>query len=537
MLHFPEEVESHINEVKGDTLTRFPPEPNGFLHIGHAFAMLCDFNVGKKCYLRFDDTNPKAEEQQYVDAAIEMVKWLGYEPYKITYTSDYFDQLYELAERLILECNAYVCGCHPDVITLQRSEQKPCSHRDRDPTESLELFRQMKNDNIGEGVACLRMKGDLNDPDPCMWDLVMYRVIKYPHYRTGTKWVVYPSYDFSHCLVDSLEGIHISLCTTEFITRRKSYYWLIEKLGLPHRPYVYEFGKVSVSHSIISKRRLHQLVSEKVVNGWDDPRLLTLAGLRRRGYTPEAINSFVSCGGFNRIDVTLPFSRLEKCLRDNLDETAPRRFGVIDPIEVVLPDDPMQEVLMFDFPIHWKTNIEDDVPETARGTRKVKVTKLIFINRKDFRVEESGDYYGLTPNKTKVVRLKYTDIFIRCTGYQIDYATNIVSRVFTEYVTGLSNKQIKKIKGVLSWVGDDAIKTEFRMYQPLFREENPTLANEPNPESLVIMHGLVEPSISIMRFPGSRFQLERLGFFAVDKDTTDDILVLNLSVPLKSSFE
>lgn len=525
---------------EGRVITRFPPEPNGHLHIGHALAMENDFGIGDACYLRFDDTNPQTEKMEYVVAAREMVEWLGHKPEKITHSSDYFPELHRLAVKLIHQGDAYVCHLSSDDISLYRREKKPSPWRDRSVEANLATFEEMTNSTKWKpGEASLRMKGDLEDPDPCMWDLVLYRVITdTPHYRTGTQWRVYPSYDLTHCLVDSMEQITFSLCTTEFITRRKSYYWLIDKLGM-HRPTVYEFGKASVSNNILSKRRLKQLVESGKLTGWDDPRLLTLAGLRRRGYTPSVIRKFISSGGFNRVDRMLPYHQLEQILREEMDTTVPRRFGVTDPIKVVIDEygEELPTATLYDFPIH-RTKIErgelDDVPENQRGTRTMRVTPTIWIDRRDAMDKGDKKYYGFTPEHDKIVRLKYTDLFLRCHGYTKIYGR--LEEIRVSVVTGLTKGQIKKVKGVIGWVNAEGLPTEFRMYDRMYLEEAPEVDTPINPKSLVTVTGLVENLSPSDRWAGVRFQLERLGWFVVDPDSSDEKLVLNRSVSLRSSY-
>ncbi|GFP85363.1 glutamine--tRNA ligase [Phtheirospermum japonicum] len=380
-----EVLEKHLKVTGGKVFTRFPPEPNGYLHIGHAKAMFVDFGLAKErggcCYLRYDDTNPEAEKKEYIDHIEEIVGWMGWEPFKITYSSDYFQELYDLAVELIQRGHAYVDHQTPDEIKEYREKKMNSPWRDRPIEESLKLFDDMKNGLIEEGKATLRMKQDMQSDNFNMYDLIAYRIKFTRHPHAGDKWCIYPSYDYTHCIVDSLENITHSLCTLEFETRRASYYWLLDALGL-YQPYVWEYSRLNISNTVMSKRKLNRLVTEKWVDGWDDPRLMTLAGLRRRGVTATSINAFVRGIGITRSDSSLiRLDRLEYHIREELNKTASRAMVVLNPI-------------------------------------KVPFSKVVYIEKSDFRMKDSKDYYGLAPGKSVLLRYAYP---IKCTEVILGY--------------------------------------------------------------------------------------------------------------------
>ena len=512
-------------------MTRFPPEPNGYLHIGHAKAMFVDFGMAEQydgvCYLRFDDTNPEAEKQEYIDHIEEIVSWLGWTPWKITYSSDYFDQLYDLAVKLIKTGHAYVCHQTGDEIKESREKREGSPWRDRPIEESLALFEDMRRGLVDEGTATLRMKMDPKNENFNMFDLIAYRIKFVEHPHAGDKWCVYPSYDYTHCLVDALENITHSMCTLEFETRRASYYWLLEVLDL-YKPLVWEYSRLNIKHNVLSKRKLNKLVTDKYVKGWDDPRLLTLAGLRRRGVTKAAINAFCRTIGVTRSEGEVHPHVLEHFVRQDLDANSPRALGVLRPLRLVitnLPDDHYEEVEAKIF------------PGRSEEGYKVPFTKVVYIEDTDFREADSKDYYGLAPGKNGMLRYAYP---ITVTGFTKGPDGKIVE-VQAEYEKDFAGK--KPPKGVLNWVGQpspgqEPPTFEARLYDHLFKSA--TLPDDwladLNPESLTSIAGSYATPHLAKAKVGERFQLERLGYFCVDTDSKDGALVLNRTVTLRESF-
>ncbi|TFK22342.1 glutamine-tRNA ligase [Coprinopsis marcescibilis] len=487
--------EKHLAATGGEVWTRFPPEPNGYLHIGHSKAIFVNFGYAAhnngKCYLRYDDTNPEKEEARYFESILEMVRWLGYEPWKITYSSDYFDQLYELAVELIKRDKAYICHCTQEEIKIDRGEKRgqprPCIHRNRPVEESLAEFEGMKNGKYKPKEAFLRMKQDLSDGNPQMWDLTAYRVLETPHHRTGSKWRIYPTYDFTHCLVDSFENISHSLCTTEFIASRQSYDWLCDSLEV-YKPRQSEYGRLNLEGTIMSKRKILALVEEGFVNGWDDPRLYTLIALRRRGIPPGAIISFVSTLGISTAPSNIESSRFEQSVRQYLENTVPRLLMVLKPLKVTIENLPDGYVTFVEKPLHPKIS--------ALGTATIPFTKTIYIEADDFRLEDSKDYFRLAPGKT--VGLFQAPYPITCTSYKTDPATGEV----IELICKLENEgQPKKPKAFIQWVAEYApsgspVKIdETRVFHRLFKSDKPPsdFRNDIAPDSLeVIKTALIE---------------------------------------------
>ncbi|KAL1760102.1 tRNA synthetases class I, catalytic domain-containing protein [Schizophyllum commune] len=465
--------EQHLAATGGQVWTRFPPEPNGYLHIGHSKAIFVNFGYAAhhngKCYLRYDDTNPEKEEARYFESILEMIRWLGYEPWKITYSSDYFQQLYDLAVELIRRDKAYVCHCTQEEIKQARGEktgQKPkaCVHRTRPIAESLKEFEAMKDGKYRPKEANLRMKQDLEDGNPQMWDLTAYRVLDAPHHRTGTKWKIYPTYDFTHCLVDSMENISHSLCTTEFVASRQSYEWLCDALEV-YKPRQSEYGRLNLEGTIMSKRKILALVDEGYVNGWDDPRLYTLIALRRRGVPPGAITNFVSVLGVTTSPSNIQLVRFEQSVRDYLEGSAPRLLMVLNPLRVVLENVPDDFVLDVEKPLHPK------VP--ALGASRIPLAKVLYIDRGDFRLEDSPDYFRLAPGKT--VGLYQAPHPITCVSYKKDAEGNV-----TELVCRLENEgATKKPKAFIQWVAEHAPSgspvriDETRVFHKLFKSDEP----------------------------------------------------------------
>ncbi|KAJ8622859.1 hypothetical protein MRB53_031388 [Persea americana] len=530
-----EQLEKHLKVTGGKVFTRFPPEPNGYLHIGHAKAMFVDFGLAKErdgsCYLRFDDTNPEAEKKEYIDHIEEVVRWMGWKPFKVTYTSDYFQDLYDLSVELIRRGHAYVDHQTPDEIKEYREKKLNSPWRNRPIEESLKLFNEMKQGMIEEGKATLRMKQDMQSDNFNMYDLIAYRIKFTPHPHAGDQWCIYPSYDYSHCIVDSLENITHSLCTLEFETRRASYYWLLEALDL-YKPYVWEYSRLNVTNTVMSKRKLNRLVREKWVDGWDDPRLMTLAGLRRRGVSSTSINAFVRGVGITRSDNSLiRLDRLEYHIREEMNKTAPRTMVVLHPLKVIITNLEGGSIIDLDAKI-WPDAQTDD------GFYKVPFTNVIYIERSDFRTKDSKDYYGLAPSKSVLLRYAFP---IKCTEvvYGDDKVT--VVEIRAEYDP---SKKIKP-KGVLHWVaqpspGVDPLKVEVRLFDKLFLSENPAELDDwladLNPHSEEVIPEAFAVSSLANAVLGDKFQFERLGYFSVDPDSTSEKLVFNRTVTLRDSY-
>ncbi|XP_068643603.1 glutamine--tRNA ligase-like [Aristolochia californica] len=532
-----QKLERHLAVTGGKVFTRFPPEPNGYLHIGHAKAMFVDFGLAKErdgcCYLRFDDTNPEAEKKEYIDHIEEIVQWMGWKPFKITYTSDYFQDLYDLAVELIRRGHAYVDHQLPEEIKEYREKKMNSPWRERPIEESLKLFDDMRKGKIDEGKATLRMKQDMQSDNYNMYDLIAYRIKFTPHPRAGDKWCIYPSYDYAHCIVDSLENITHSLCTLEFETRRASYYWLLEALDLYH-PYVWEYSRLNVTNTVMSKRKLNRLVTEKWVDGWDDPRLMTLAGLRRRGLTPASVNAFVRGIGITRSDNSLiRLDRLEYHIREEMNRTASRTMVVLRPLKVLITNMEGGSMLHLDAKV-WPDALADDVSTSY----KVPFTNVVYIEHSDFRIKDSKDYFGLAPGKSVLLRYAFP---IKCTEVIYGDDKETILEIRAEYDPSKKSKP----KGVLHWVaqpspGTDPLKIEVRLFDKLFKSENPAELDDwladLNPLSKeVIPEAYAVPSLcsAVM---GDKFQFERLGYFAVDPDSTPEKLVFNRTVTLRDSY-
>eukprot|EP00172_Hildenbrandia_rubra_P001080 Plantae.Rhodophyta-Hildenbrandia_rubra.ctg16458.p1 GENE.Plantae.Rhodophyta-Hildenbrandia_rubra.ctg16458~~Plantae.Rhodophyta-Hildenbrandia_rubra.ctg16458.p1 ORF type:complete len:616 (-),score=108.55 Plantae.Rhodophyta-Hildenbrandia_rubra.ctg16458:1042-2622(-) len=525
-MNTPALMEKHKKATGGKIVTRFPPEPNGYLHVGHAKAMFLDFGYARKmdgdCVLRFDDTNPETEKTEYIDSIIEMVKWMGHTPTKITYSSDYFGGLFELGKKLIRRGKAFICHQSSEEMSRDRKAKVDSPWRERDPEESLRLFEDMKKGKYAEGEATLRMKIDMQSVNPVMRDPIAYRVKHAPHPRTRDKWCIYPSYDYTHCIVDSLEWITHSLCTLEFEIRRDSYYWLLEALDL-YRPYVWEFSRLNITHTIMSKRKLLFLVNEKRVRGWDDPRMPTLTGMRRRGYPYKALNKFCAAIGISRAKNIISYGTLEYWIRADLDPTVPRAFAVLKPLKVTITNFKSEEKLIA--PNHPK---KDEL-----GSRKISFTETVYINETDFRKEDKKGYYGLAPGKTAMLRYAYP--------ITVDDVVCNEKGAVTELKATCDYGKTVKTKGVLHWVSNKAHSAEIRLYDDLFLAEDPGTLDKSkwlenlNPESEVILEtALIEESLESAK-AGDRFQFERTGYFICDVDSTEDKKVFNLTVSLKDS--
>ncbi|KES19950.1 MULTISPECIES: glutamine--tRNA ligase [Gilliamella] len=523
------------------THTRFPPEPNGYLHIGHAKSICLNFGLAQdyqgKCNLRFDDTNPAKEDIEYVESIKEDVRWLGFEwDGEICYSSDYFDRLYEYAIELIEKGLAYVDELSADEIREYRGTLtqpgKNSPYRDRSVDENLVLFKQMKEGKFAEGKACLRAKIDMASPFIVMRDPVLYRIKFAEHHQTGNKWCIYPMYDFTHCISDAIENITHSLCTLEFQDNRRLYDWVLDNITIEARPHQYEFSRLNLEYAITSKRKLTLLVTEKIVDGWNDPRMPTVSGLRRRGYTPASIREFCRRIGVTKQENTVEMSTLEFCIREDLNENAPRAMAVLDPIKVIIENfsETIDEVLSM--PNH------PNRPEL--GNREVTFTREIYIDRADFREEANKNYKRLVLGKEVRLRNAYV---IRADRVEKDAEGNIQT-IYCTYDPATLNKNPedgRKVKGVIHWVSAKFAKpAEIRLYDRLFNTPNPGSADDflstINPNSLLIKKGFVEPSLQYAEV-GKAFQFEREGYFCLDsKYASDDNLVFNRTVGLRDSW-
>ncbi|MFT3669979.1 MAG: glutamine--tRNA ligase/YqeY domain fusion protein [Pseudoxanthomonas sp.] len=526
----------------GRVHTRFPPEPNGYLHLGHAKSICLNFGVAKEfgglCNLRFDDTNPTKEETEYVDSIREDVRWLGgvWDDREF-YASDYFEKLYDYAEQLIKMGKAYVDDLSAEEIREYRGTLtepgRESPWRNRSVDENLDLFRRMRAGEFGDGEKVLRAKIDMASPNVVMRDPTLYRIRHAEHHRTGNKWCIYPMYDYTHCLSDSIEGITHSLCTLEFINNRELYDWVLETLGA-YRPQQIEFARLNVTCTVLSKRKLIQLVKEGHVTGWDDPRMPTLSGMRRRGIPPEALREFCSRIGLARADSTVEYSMLEFCVREYLNEHSPRVMAVLDPVKVVIENYPEGQVEEFDMPYH---------PEDASyGSRKVPFARELYIERDDFRLEPPKKFHRLAPGAE--VRLRYA-YFITCREAVLDDAGNVVELrcVYDPESRGGQSPDGRKVKGTIHWVSAaHAIPAEVRLYEQLFAAENPNAAPEGktfldnlNPESLTKVEALLEPALATFK-AGDKMQFERLGYYCKDKDSTDARPVFNRTTTLRDTW-
>ena len=531
-----------LPKLQGKKLaTRFPPEPNGYLHIGHAKSICLNFGLAKKyggtCNLRFDDTNPSKEEQEYVDAIQEDVRWLGFEWDNLHYASDYFDQLYDWALALIDAGKAFVCDQTPDEIRESRGTLtepgKPSPYRDRSVEENRQLFEAMRNGECKDGSRVLRAKIDMAASNINLRDPVMYRVLRAHHHRTGDKWCIYPMYDWAHGQSDSMEGITHSICTLEFEDHRPLYNWFCETLEI-HHPRQIEFARLNVNYTVMSKRKLLQLVQEKHVSGWDDPRMPTISGLRRRGYTPESIRNFCERIGVAKMISTIDVGVLEGCVREHLNSVANRAMAVLDPIKVVLTNYPDDKVEMMEA----VNNPED---ETA-GTREIPFSKELYIERSDFMEDAPRKFFRLKPEGE--VRLRYGYI-IKCNDVIKDDAGDIVELHCTYDPETRSGMQVeRKVKGTIHWVSaSQALDAEVRLYDRLFLSEAPESASEGqtfvenlNEDSLEVITAKLEPSLKDLA-PGTRVQFERNGYFCVDTvDSKPGVPVFNRVVGLRDSW-
>ncbi len=521
--------------------TRFPPEPNGYLHIGHAKAIYIDFGTAERfkgiCNLRMDDTNPTKEDTEYVDAIKEDIHWLGYDwDDRFYYASDYFEQMYDAAVSLIKKGLAYVCELTPDQMRENRGDLTTPAvspYRDRPVEESLDLFARMRAGEFEDGKMTLRAKIDLASGNFNMRDPVIYRINHMSHHRTGDKWCIYPMYDFAHPIEDALEHITHSLCSLEFEDHRPLYDWVIANVDLPSKPRQIEFARLGINNTVMSKRKLRALVEGGYVSGWDDPRMPTLCGLRRRGYTPASIRNFSERNGVSKVNSTVEYSFLEHCLREDLNINAQRVMGVLRPLKLIITNYPEGKSETFE--------VENNPNRPEDGTRTVTFSRELWIEEDDFMEEPVKGYFRLFPGNE--VRLKTTYI-VRCTGCEKDENGNITA-VYAEYdpeSRGGNPADGRKIKGTIHWVNAaDALDAEIRLYDNLFTVPDPDAGDfleVLNPDSLkVLENAKVEPSLAAAK-PGDSFQFMRQGYFCVDnKDSTSEHLVFNRSVSLKDSFK
>lgn len=555
-----EEKESGLNFVEqivaedlkagkngGRLNTRFPPEPNGYLHIGHAKAICMDFGVAEKfggtCNLRFDDTNPVKEDVEYVDSIREDIKWLGYDwADREYYASDYFPQLFDLAVRLIKEGKAYVDEQTAEQIAQQKGTPTTpgvdSPYRNRPISENLDLFLRMNKGEFEEGSMVLRAKIDMASSNMHFRDPIMYRIIKHPHHRTGDTWKVYPMYDFAHGQSDYFEGVTHSICTLEFVPHRPLYDYFVDELAdASYRPRQIEFNRLNLTYTVLSKRKLLQLVKEGLVDGWDDPRMPTISGLRRRGFTPESIKAFVNRIGYTKFEAVNDISLLEFSIREDLNKRATRVCAVINPVKVVITNYPQDKVEY--------VSMENNPEEEGSGTHTMPFAREIFIEREDFMENPPKKFFRMTPDKE--VRLKGAYI-VKCTGCKKDADGNI-EEIYCEYdpetLSGMPGSE-RKVKGTLHWVSaNHCIDAEVRLYDRLFNVENASEDKERdfhemlNPESIkVIKNAKIEPFLAENANPGAHFQFQRIGYFTPDsKDSTPDHLVFNRTITLKDSWQ
>jgi glutaminyl-tRNA synthetase len=529
----------------GRVITRFPPEPNGYLHIGHAKSICLNFGVAREfggvCHLRFDDTNPTREDVEFVESMMEDVRWLGFDwDDHLYYASDYFEQLYEYALQLIRMGKAYADSLGPEEIRVYRGTLtepgRESPYRNRSIEENLDLFQRMRAGEFADGTHVLRAKIDMASPNLNMRDPTIYRIRKVPHHRTGDQWYIYPMYDFAHSLSDSIERITHSLCTLEFEDHRPLYDWFHEVLGIYHSQQI-EFARLKLSHTVMSKRKLRQLVEEGYVSGWDDPRMPTISGLRRRGYTPEAIRNFCDRIGVAKRDTMTELALLEHCLRDDLNQRAPRVMAVLRPLKVVLvnyPDDQVEEFEAINNP-----------EDLSMGTRKVPFSKVLYIERDDFREDPPSRFYRLAPGRE--VRLRYA-YYITCVGVVKDEKTGEIVELHCTYdpeSRGGSSPDGRRVRGTLHWISaPHSREAQVRLYDHLFLKADPDDDTDGgdfrvhvNPNSLEALTSCrVEPGLA-GAVPGSRYQFERQGYFCVDtEDSNEDSLVFNRTVPLRDSW-
>ncbi|HHU60671.1 MAG TPA: glutamine--tRNA ligase/YqeY domain fusion protein [Natronincola sp.] len=521
-------------------VTRFPPEPNGYLHIGHAKSICLNFGLAEDyqgtCHLRFDDTNPEKEDEEYINSIMEDVHWLGFDwGDHLYFASDYFDKLYEFAVELIKQGKAYVCQLSADEIREYRGTLtkpgKDSPYRDRSIEENLDLFERMRSGEFEEGSHVLRAKIDMASPNVVMRDPTLYRIRKIAHHRTGDKWCIYPMYDFTHCLSDALENITHSICTMEFENNRPLYEWILDQVYPEPHPRQIEFARLNLGYTMMSKRMLLQLVNEGIVESWDDPRMPTLSGLRRRGYTPAAIRDFCERIGVAKANSLVDMAFLEHCLREDLNANAPRTMAVLRPLKVVIENYPEDQIEELDA----VNNPQDPEPDT----RKIPFGREIYIEQEDFMEDPPKKFFRLAPGREVRLRSAY---FITCTDVIKDEAGNVIEvrATYDPNTKGGSAPDGRKVRATLHWVSaTNSLPAEVRLYDSLFTVEEPSidaLAEQLNPNSLeVLTNARVEENLA-QAVPGDKFQFERQGYFCVDKDSTKGNLVFNRTVALRDTW-
>ena len=526
--------------VKSRVQTRFPPEPNGYLHIGHAKALCIDFSTAEKyngiCNLRFDDTNHSREDVEYIDAIKEDIKWLGFRWENVFFASDYFDFVYECAIKLIRDGKAYVDDLSADEIREYRGTLtepgKESPYRNRSVEENLDLFKRMTDGEFGNGEKVLRAKIDMSSPNLNMRDPVIYRISHVSHHQTGDKWCVYPMYDFAHPLSDAKEGVTFSLCSLEFENHRPLYNWVVEQIGFNEPPRQIEFARLNINYCVTSKRKLLEMVNKGIVSGWDDPRMITLCGMRRRGYSAAAVRDFIDRVGVSKADSTVDYGLLEACVRDDLNAKAPRAMAVLRPLKVIIDNYPEGQSEEFDVELH------PEHPEF--GTRKVTFSRELYVEQDDFMAEPVKKYFRLFPGNE--VRFK-SAYFVKCNSYETDEDGNVTCLhcTYDPESRGGNSPDGRKVKGTIHWVNaNDCKECEVRLYDRLFNAEEPgkngDYIDDLNPNSLeVIENCLLEGGFENAK-PGDTFQFMRNGYFCVDKDSTEDKLVFNRTVALNSSW-
>lgn len=530
------------NGVYTHVQTRFPPEPNGYLHIGHAKAICINFGTAKKyggtCNLRFDDTNPQKEDMEYVESIKEDIQWLGFKWDKCLYASSYFDFIYECAVKLIADGKAYVDDLTADEIREYRGTLtepgKNSLYRDRSVEENLDLFRRMTEGEFPNGAKVLRAKIDMASPNLNMRDPVIYRIAHISHHQTGDKWCVYPMYDFAHPLSDAKEGVTHSLCSLEFENHRPLYDWFLRELGLQNPPRQIEFARLNLNYCLTSKRKCLALVNEGIVDGWDDPRMATISGMRRRGYPAAAIRNFCEKIGVSKAYSVVDMGLLESCVRDELNETAPRAMAVLEPLKLIIDNYPEGQTEALEIEVH--------PAHPEMGTRKTVFSKELYIEREDFMVEPPKKYFRLFPGNE--VRLK-SAYFVKCTGYDTDENGEVtaVHCTYDPESRGGNSPDGRKVKGTIHWVSAaDSFKATVKLYDRLFNAENPSdesngsFKDNLNPDSLTVLEGcLVEGGLRNAT-PGEVFQFMRKGYFCVDKKSESDSIIFNRTVALNSSW-
>lgn len=526
--------------VKSRVQTRFPPEPNGYLHIGHAKALCIDFSTAEKykgiCNLRFDDTNPSREDVEYIDAIKEDIKWLGFHWDNVFFASSYFDFVYDCAIKLIKDGKAYVDDLSADEIREYRGTLtepgRESPYRNRSVEENLNLFKRMTDGEFGNGEKVLRAKIDMSSPNLNMRDPVIYRISHVSHHQTGDKWCVYPMYDFAHPLSDAKEGVTFSLCSLEFENHRPLYNWVVDQIGFDEPPRQIEFARLNINYCVTSKRKLLEMVNKGIVSGWDDPRMITLCGMRRRGYSAAAVRDFIDRVGVSKADSTVDYGLLEACVRDDLNAKAPRAMAVLRPLKVVIDNYPEGQSEDFEVELH------PEHPEF--GTRKVTFSRELYVEQDDFMAEPVKKYFRLFPGNE--VRFK-SAYFIKCNSYDTDENGNVTCLhcTYDPKSRGGNSPDGRKVKGTIHWVNaNDCKQCEVRLYDRLFSAEEPGKNGDYfdalNPDSLeVIENCLLEGGFENAK-PGDTFQFMRNGYFCVDKDSTEDKLVFNRTVALNSSW-